>query len=126
MGISQSSVLKIPSTVLKDPEGAFKDPECQGLSEIDQEDLPLADTNGKQDYRQLGIDLCKAIWDHDINHKTFMPLQGDWSEEDKKFLYVTRPSDFILSAFVTFQNEDTERSELWGKVIDATISTLQR
>ncbi|KAG0331723.1 hypothetical protein BG000_010642, partial [Podila horticola] len=43
-----------------------------------------------------------------------------------KFLYVTRPSDFILSAFVTFQNEDTERSELWGKVIDATISTLQR
>ncbi|KAF9309202.1 hypothetical protein BG006_005131, partial [Podila minutissima] len=31
-------------TVLKDPESAFKDPECQGLSEIDQEDLPLADT----------------------------------------------------------------------------------
>ncbi|KAF9298794.1 hypothetical protein BGZ74_009215 [Mortierella antarctica] len=242
MGISQSSVLKIKATVLKDPESAFKDPESQGLSEIDQEDLPLADTkyqkwrseyvrpwndmlyidynkkkevketgavtcseaigygmlisvlmrnqkdfdglmrwflkfknkkgllswqqakhhnsyrnnpdggddsatdgdidvatsffyaahvwgksaNGKQDYRQLGIDLCKAIWDHEFNHKTFMPLLGDWSEEDKKFLYVTRPSDFILSAFATFQIEDTERSELWGKVLDATISTLQR
>ncbi|KAG0310645.1 hypothetical protein BG000_006972, partial [Podila horticola] len=55
-----------------------------------------------------------------------MPLLGDWSEDDKKFLYMTRPSDFILSAFVTFQTEDTERSEQWGKVIDAIISTLQR
>ncbi|KAF9319151.1 hypothetical protein BG006_003042, partial [Podila minutissima] len=53
-----------------------------------------------------------AIWDHEFNHKTFMPLLGDWSEEDKKFLYVTRPSDFILSAFATFQIEDTERWRL--------------
>ncbi|KAG0010529.1 hypothetical protein BGZ81_002723 [Podila clonocystis] len=82
--------------------------------------------DGKQDYRKLGIDLCKAIWDHDINHQTFMPLLGDWSEDDTKYLYVTRPSDFILSAFATFQTEDTERSEQWGKVLDATISTLER
>ncbi|KAF9989539.1 hypothetical protein BGZ75_006086 [Mortierella antarctica] len=82
--------------------------------------------DGKQDYRKLGIDLCKAIWDHDFNHKTYMPLLGDWSENDKKFLLVTRPSDFILSAFVTFKAEDTERSEQWGKVLDATISTMQR
>ncbi|KAF9290273.1 hypothetical protein BGZ68_007497 [Mortierella alpina] len=82
--------------------------------------------DGKQDYRKLGIDLCKAIWDHDFNHKTYMPLLGDWSEKDKKYLLVTRPSDFILTAFVTFKNEDTERSEQWGKVLDATISTMQR
>ncbi|KAG0041406.1 hypothetical protein BGZ83_001858 [Gryganskiella cystojenkinii] len=82
--------------------------------------------DGKHDYRQLGTDLCKAIWDNDINHTTFMPLLGDWSKDDKKFLYVTRPSDFILTAFVTFQKEDTERSVQWGKVIDAIISTLQR
>ncbi|CAO3567748.1 unnamed protein product [Mortierella alpina] len=82
--------------------------------------------DGKQDYRQLGIDLCKAIWEHDFNHKTYMPLLGDWSENDKKYLLVTRPSDFILTAFATFKAEDTERSEQWGKVLDAIISTMQR
>ncbi|KAG0007982.1 hypothetical protein BGZ82_004964, partial [Podila clonocystis] len=43
MGIRQSSFLKIKAKVFKDPGSAFKDREREGLSEIDQEDLPLAD-----------------------------------------------------------------------------------
>ncbi|KAF9323578.1 hypothetical protein BG006_001319, partial [Podila minutissima] len=83
-------------------------------------------TDGDIDVATSFFYAAHAIWDHEFNHKTFKPLLSDWSEEDKKFLYVTRPSNFILSAFATFQIKDTERSELWGKVLDATISTLQR
>ncbi|KAG0358211.1 Six-hairpin glycosidase-like protein [Gamsiella multidivaricata] len=91
---------------------------------------------GRYDYRQIAIPLCKAIWDHEINHHTFMPTLGDWvkvpeysggaqSGEESAYTDVTRPSDFILSGFLTFYNEDPERSSQWAKVMDAIVTTVQ-
>ncbi|KAI1307043.1 hypothetical protein EDD11_004588 [Mortierella claussenii] len=97
----------------------------------------------RHDYRQIAISLCKAIWDHEINHYTFMPTLGDWVKvsepqmaaqgysggahygEESAYSDVTRPSDFILSGFLTFYNEDPERSQQWAKVMDAIITTVQ-
>ncbi|KAK3816397.1 MAG: Six-hairpin glycosidase-like protein, partial [Benniella sp.] len=79
---------------------------------------------GRYDYRQIALPLCKAIWDHEINHHTFMPLLGDWVK-DGEYMDVTRPSDFILSGFLTFYNEDPERSQLWSRVMDAIITNVQ-
>ncbi|KAG0232340.1 hypothetical protein BGX31_005187 [Mortierella sp. GBA43] len=82
---------------------------------------------GRYDYRQVAVPLCKAIWDHEINHHTFMPTLGDWVKpgEDNAYMDVTRPSDFILSGFLTFYNEDPERSAQWARVMDAIITTVQ-
>lgn len=98
---------------------------------------------GRYDYRQIATELCKAIWDHEINHHTFMPTLGDWVKvpkpqmsalgysggipcgEESAFSEVTRPSDFILAGFLTFYNEDPERSPMWSKVMDAIITTVQ-
>ncbi|KAG0318648.1 hypothetical protein BGZ99_005571 [Dissophora globulifera] len=98
---------------------------------------------GHFDYRQIAVPLCKAIWDHEINHYTFMPTLGDWVKvperpvsamgysggaewgQEASYTDVTRPSDFILSGFLTFYNEDTERSPQWAKVMDAIIATVQ-
>src|SRR5690554_286418 len=92
---------------------------------------------GRYDYRQIAVPLCKAIWDYEINHYTFMPTLGDWVNvpepqmggascgEGSAYADVTRPSDFILSGFLTFYNEDVERSQQWGRVMDAIITTVQ-
>lgn len=98
---------------------------------------------GRYDYRQIALQLAKAIWDHEINHYTFMPTLGDWVKvteptvgaqgysggarygEESSYTDVTRPSDFILAGFLTFYNEDVERSAQWGKVMDAIITTVQ-
>ncbi|KAG0087298.1 hypothetical protein BGZ93_005138 [Podila epicladia] len=98
---------------------------------------------GRHDYRAIAIPLCKAIWDHEINHYTFMPTLGDWVKvperpigamgytggaqfgDESAYTDVTRPSDFILSGFLTFYNEDVERSPQWAKVMDAIITTVQ-
>ncbi|KAF9997392.1 hypothetical protein BGZ79_008916 [Entomortierella chlamydospora] len=80
---------------------------------------------GRHDYRQIAIPLCKAIWDHEINHYTFMPTLGDWVKEGSSYTDVTRPSDFILSGFLTFYNEDPERSPQWSRVMDTIITTVQ-
>ncbi|KAF9432695.1 hypothetical protein BGZ76_010446 [Entomortierella beljakovae] len=80
---------------------------------------------GRHDYRQIAIPLCKAIWDHEINHFTFMPTLGDWVKDGSSYSDVTRPSDFILSGFLTFYNEDPERSSQWAKVMDTIIANIQ-
>ncbi|KAF9580281.1 hypothetical protein BGW38_003137 [Lunasporangiospora selenospora] len=96
---------------------------------------------GRHDYRQIAIPLCKAIWDHEINHFTFMPTLGDWVKvpevsaagysggaqygSEGKYNDVTRPSDFILSGFLTFYNEDVERSSQWARVLDTIITNVQ-
>ncbi|KAI8597059.1 Six-hairpin glycosidase-like protein, partial [Dissophora ornata] len=80
---------------------------------------------GRYDYRQIAIPLCKAIWDHEINHYTFMPTLGDWWGEESAYTDVTRPSDFILAGFLTFYNEDVERSQQWSRVMDTIIANVQ-
>ncbi|KAF8958598.1 hypothetical protein BGZ46_001917 [Entomortierella lignicola] len=80
---------------------------------------------GRHDYRQIAIPLCKAIWDHEINHYTHMPTLGDWVKDGSTYSDVTRPSDFILAGFLTFYNEDPERSPQWSKVMDTIIVTVQ-
>ncbi|KAF8924899.1 hypothetical protein BGZ58_001322 [Dissophora ornata] len=98
---------------------------------------------GRYDYRQIAIPLCKAIWDHEINHYTFMPTLGDWVKvpdpqvgaqgysggaqwgEESAYTDVTRPSDFILAGFLTFYNEDVERSQQWSRVMDTIIANVQ-
>ncbi|ORZ05361.1 Six-hairpin glycosidase-like protein [Lobosporangium transversale] len=45
--------------------------------------------------------------------------------EENAYAEVTRPSDFILSGFLTFYNEDPERSPQWAKVMDAIITNVQ-
>ncbi|KAF9135291.1 hypothetical protein BGW39_003716 [Mortierella sp. 14UC] len=96
---------------------------------------------GRYDYRQIAVPLCKAILEHEINPYTFMPTLGDWVKipkpqmgamgytggaqygEESEYKDVTRPSDFILSGFLTFYNEDVERSEQWRRVLDSIITT---
>ncbi|KAF9933653.1 hypothetical protein FBU30_004896 [Linnemannia zychae] len=101
---------------------------------------------GRYDYRQIAIPLCKAILEHEINPYTFLPTLGDWVKipkppaggihafgytggaqygEESEYKDVTRPSDFILSGFLTFYNEDVERSDQWRKVLDSIITTIQ-
>ncbi|KAH7043654.1 Six-hairpin glycosidase-like protein, partial [Linnemannia elongata] len=80
---------------------------------------------GRYDYRQIAVPLCKAILEHEINPYTFMPTLGDWYGEESEYKDVTRPSDFILSGFLTFYNEDVERCEEWRKVLDSIIITIQ-
>ncbi|KAF9548135.1 hypothetical protein EC957_007163 [Mortierella hygrophila] len=98
---------------------------------------------GRYDYRQIAVPLCKAILEHEINPYTFMPTLGDWVKipkpqmgamgysggaqygEESEYKDVTRPSDFILSGFLTFYNEDVERCEEWRKVLDSIIMTVQ-
>jgi endo-1,4-beta-D-glucanase Y len=98
---------------------------------------------GRYDYRQIAVPLCKAIMEYEINPYTFMPTLGDWVTipkpqmgamgytggaqcgEESEYKDVTRPSDFILSGFLTFYNEDYERSEQWRRVLDSIIITVQ-
>ena len=47
-----------------------------------------------------------------------MPKVGDWASEDDgdDAANLTRPSDFALSHFVIFWQEDAERRECWQRV----------
>jgi endo-1,4-beta-D-glucanase Y len=58
--------------------------------------------HGEIDYKATAIELCGAIWEKCINHRTFMPLVGDWADEGDDAYKLTRPSDFILSAYLLF------------------------
>ncbi|ORZ28259.1 Six-hairpin glycosidase-like protein [Lobosporangium transversale] len=83
---------------------------------------------------KIAIPLCKAIWDHEINHYTFMPTLGDWVKvpEPPKvsaFGYSGGASvgeeNAYARRFLTFYNEDPERSPQWAKVMDAIITNVQ-
>ncbi|KAG2182974.1 hypothetical protein INT44_005955 [Umbelopsis vinacea] len=78
------------------------------------------------DYRAIAIQLCGAIWEKCINHRTHMPLVGDWCDEGDDAYKLTRPSDFILSGYLLFAREDTQRSQQWHGVCNAIINEVQR
>ncbi|RUP43703.1 Six-hairpin glycosidase-like protein [Jimgerdemannia flammicorona] len=76
------------------------------------------------DYRAKAVALCRSIWEHTINHTTFLPKLGDWVDEGNKAHNLTRPADFILSHFLVFYYEDHERKDIWGRVIESCINEL--
>ncbi|KAI7908245.1 Six-hairpin glycosidase-like protein [Cokeromyces recurvatus] len=80
---------------------------------------------GKNDYFKAACDLAGAIWKHCFNHSTYLPLLGDWADPGDKEYNLTRPSDFILSAYLLFYYEDKERQQYWGRVVNAVITTCQ-
>ncbi|KAI9022714.1 Six-hairpin glycosidase-like protein [Phycomyces nitens] len=81
--------------------------------------------NGELDYRAAAVDLCAAIWQHCIHHETYMPLIGDWASPGDEAFLLTRPSDFILSGYLLFYLEDTQRAQQWGQVVNAIVNTVQ-
>ncbi|CAO3701632.1 unnamed protein product [Rhizopus stolonifer] len=80
---------------------------------------------GELDYRAAAVSLARSIWDHCFNHDTFMPLIGDWADPGDEAFALTRPSDFILSGYLLFYYEDTERQQIWGNVVNAIVNTCQ-
>lgn len=59
---------------------------------------------GDIDYRAAAISLASNLWKYCFHHETFLPLVGDWASEGDSAHVLTRPSDFILSGFLTFYN----------------------
>ncbi|KAI9301166.1 Six-hairpin glycosidase-like protein [Cunninghamella echinulata] len=82
--------------------------------------------HGEIDYRQTATELAGHIWQHCINHQTYMPLVGDWADPGDDAFNWTRPSDFILSGYLVFYQEDKARQQEWGRVIEAIINTVQQ
>ncbi|ORZ25102.1 Six-hairpin glycosidase-like protein [Absidia repens] len=80
---------------------------------------------GEIDYGQSATELAGCIWQHCINHSTYMPLVGDWADPGDDAYKLTRPSDFILSGYLVFHQEDTARQQQWAQVINAIVSTTQ-
>ncbi|KAI8342775.1 Six-hairpin glycosidase-like protein [Chlamydoabsidia padenii] len=81
--------------------------------------------HGEIDYGQAATELAGCIWQHCINHNTFMPLIGDWADPSDAAYKLTRPSDFILSGYLVFYQEDTARQDQWARVIHTIVSTTQ-
>lgn len=77
---------------------------------------------GNIDYRAKATDLSRAIHRCNINHTTNMPNLGDWAVPGSKLEHVTRGSDFILSHFLLFYQEDTQMRGQWQAVIEAVLS----
>lgn len=77
---------------------------------------------GELDYKSAAIELAGCVWQHCVNHETYMPLIGDWADPGDDAYRLTRPSDFILSGFLVFYQDDTQRSNQWANVINAIIN----
>ncbi|OZJ04509.1 hypothetical protein BZG36_02237 [Bifiguratus adelaidae] len=75
-------------------------------------------------YRDIAVQLCASIWDWTINKATFVTKLGDWVDDEGE-IKLTRPADFILSAFLVFHHDDVARRDGWNRVIDACINVLQ-
>ncbi|KAI9361016.1 Six-hairpin glycosidase-like protein [Pilaira anomala] len=76
-------------------------------------------------YRTAAESLAESLWEHCFNQSTYAPLLGDWATPDDSAYILTRPSDFILSGFLVFKNEDKQRQQIWTKVIDNLVKTFQ-
>ncbi|KAI9498696.1 Six-hairpin glycosidase-like protein [Zychaea mexicana] len=79
---------------------------------------------GEIDYRAAASELAGAVWEHCFNHETFMPLIGDWADPGDDAYLLTRPSDFILSGYLVFYQDDTPRQQQWGNVINAIVNCV--
>lgn len=80
---------------------------------------------GEIDYLAAATKLAECIWTYCINPQTFMPLIGDWVHPGDNAYRLTRPSDFILSGYLVFYQNDVARKQQWGNVINAIINCCQ-
>lgn len=72
---------------------------------------------GTHKFRTAAINGLHAI--EEWNIREFVPILGDWVHSD--FLYITRPSDFLLTHFLKFK----EYSDFdWGRVLETTKKIL--
>ena len=82
--------------------------------------LLLADaqwgSSGKVNYLLEAKQMIRAIWEQEINSKTFNVLQSNSIESDSRDYFDMRSSDFIPSAFRAFSFADSNNH--WSKVID--------
>jgi hypothetical protein len=81
--------------------------------------------DGEIDYGSAATDLARCTWQHCFNHDTYMPFIGDWAKAEGGINTLVTPGHFSLGSFWILQQEDMERSEQWGKVIDRIITVLQ-
>ncbi|KAG2217845.1 hypothetical protein INT45_008142 [Circinella minor] len=79
---------------------------------------------GEIDYKAVAHELAGAVWEHCFNHQTFMPLIGDWADPGDDAYLLTRPSDFILSGYLVFYQDDSPRQQQWANVISAIINCV--
>ncbi|KAL3157183.1 hypothetical protein ABBQ38_001422 [Trebouxia sp. C0009 RCD-2024] len=85
-------------------------------------------------YTDRGLKICAALWTWCINKDTFITNLGDWcmtgtglqaNAPCNKYHFVSRASDYMLTHFQLFSEEDTERKMEWKQVLDSTITVLQ-
>ncbi|DBA92104.1 TPA: hypothetical protein ACH3X1_015830 [Trebouxia sp. C0004] len=85
-------------------------------------------------YTERGEKVCAALWKWCINKDTFITNLGDWcltstglqaNAPSNKYHFVSRASDYMLTHFKLFSEEDTERAKEWKQVLDSTIAVLQ-
>jgi endo-1,4-beta-D-glucanase Y len=90
--------------------------------------LILADkkwgSTGDINYKKEARQVLDAIWEYTIGKKSFLPLLGDWVDQDgKKYnQYTARTSDFMIAHFKEFYYFTNDKK--WLKVANATQKAL--
>lgn len=81
--------------------------------------------DGEIDYGTAATELARCTWEHCFDHGTYMPLIGDWTKTNHFINILATPGHFNLGSLWILQQEDVERSDQWGNVIDQIIAVLQ-
>jgi endo-1,4-beta-D-glucanase Y len=80
--------------------------------------------DGEIHYKKEAIKIINALMEHLIGKESFLPLLGDWVEQDGKVYnqYTTRTSDFMFSHFRAFYRVTGDKR--WLEVIKQTQKAL--
>ncbi|BDU51595.1 glycosyl hydrolase family 8 [Haliovirga abyssi] len=90
-------------------------------------------SNGEINYKEEALKVIKAIMKNEVNKKEHILLLGDWVlnsikngeiKENKKYLTITRSSDFILDHLRAFSNIDKENSKEWTNILEKTEAII--
>ncbi|KAK9804689.1 hypothetical protein WJX72_000078 [[Myrmecia] bisecta] len=76
-------------------------------------------------YKARAISICKAFHEWCIHHETHVTTLGDWCRPGMWQYGLTRASDYMLTHFVLFAQEDAERRKEWTQVFEATVATIK-
>ncbi|MBZ4682803.1 MAG: hypothetical protein PWP46_227 [Fusobacteriaceae bacterium] len=81
-------------------------------------------SNGEIDYKSEAIKVIHAIMENEINKKAYILLAGDWVRNggsgNRKYLWITRSSDFMLDHIRAFSVVDDKYSNEWKKLLEKT------
>ncbi|TDT72003.1 glycosyl hydrolase family 8 [Hypnocyclicus thermotrophus] len=81
-------------------------------------------SNGEINYKLEAIKVINAIMENEINKKSYTLLLGDWvrngASGNRKYLWITRSSDFMLDHIRAFSVIDKKYSNEWKKVLEST------